>query len=105
MHINYGNLNEKWRELRTQMKEPTAWNDFLETKGLMTKLSVERKLGKSGLLDLIDGLINIINNDEDKVVVVEDPSADGTDFYSYLVFKRDLIDDLFEIIDNKELSS
>ncbi len=81
-------LKNKWNELNSKEEDSfSEWNDYLDKQGLITILTAECHWGKYGVLGLIDELINIINTTQ-QVVILDDPSAEGTDHFSYLVFPR-----------------
>lgn len=63
------------------------WRNFLEKSGLVGQLTAESHWGEGGILDLVDSLVDMINTREN-VYILDDPSTDGCDFYSFLVFER-----------------
>jgi hypothetical protein len=64
-----------------------AWEEHLKANGLLEVITTECNCGEEGYLSTIRRLIEIINACG-FVEIVKDPSADGVDFYSHLVFPK-----------------
>jgi hypothetical protein len=83
-------INDKWNTLWPGEDDDDpypAWIEYLDQRGLITSVSADCHWGEGGVTDAISDLIDLLNSDE-PVIVVEDPSTEGSDHYGWLVFKR-----------------
>lgn len=91
--VTYEQLLKKWKNLNSEYEDnwdegQAEWNRYLDKHKIQTCLAAEFNWGElSGVLPLIDRLIEFINNQED-VYLVDDPSYEGTDMFGILAFKR-----------------
>ena len=92
--ITQKEINDKWQSLHKTVKTfemheeaDLAWDAYLKECGIVTIIHAQAHWGEGGVLDAVHQLIELLNSGQ-QVVVIEDPSADGSDYYSWLVFKK-----------------
>lgn len=81
-------LDNKWNELNEEDGNiDVKWENWLSENNCVNAIWAECNWGSGGVLSLVDSLIEIINSG-DKVIVLEDPTSEGSDGFGYLVFKK-----------------
>lgn len=86
-------LDSKYKEIEEKADEDfleeidKEWEKYLDSIGLHKCVNFYSHWGENGAYYVIQELIDLVNS-EDKYLVFDDPSMDGSDHTVFLVFKR-----------------